>query len=191
LIIDSEAEKRRQRTIAIVKAYPLILLVIGIVVNLLVFGVDPFAVALPSTESVDALVVAAILLAINHTWLMTTTALTRARFRIHSTPEEWAASGTSPEDVSREGFRELERRHNAHRNSTENTIYFILLALILVFISPTAFAAQVWIVGFAVARLGYTYGYLAGKDGARYFFMSLSLLAMYGIASYLAVSLIL
>jgi hypothetical protein len=38
--------------------------------------------------------------------------------------------------------------------------------------------------------LGYTYSYLAGKDGARGLFMSLSLLAMYGIASYLVMSLV-
>ena len=189
--MDPKAEKQLKRTIAIVKAYPLILLVIGIVMNLYVFGVNPVAVSLPSAEIIGALFIAAILLTINHTWLMTTTALTRARFKIHSTPEEWAASGTSPEDVPKDGLSELERCHNAHRNTTENAIYFILLALVLVFISPTASATQVWIVGFAVARLGYTYGYLAGRDGARYIFMSLSLLAMYGIASYLAISLVL
>jgi len=191
LTVDTKAEKRLKRTIAIVKAYPLVLLVIGIVMNLFIFGVNPVAVSLPSAEIIGALFIAAILLTINHTWLMTTTALTRARFKIHSTPEEWSASGTSPENVPKDGLIELERRHNAHRNTTENTIYFILLALVLVLISPTASATQVWIVGFAVSRLGYTYGYLAGKDGARYIFMSLSLLAMYGIASYLAISLVL
>ena len=87
-------------------------------------------------------------------------------------------------------MRELERRHNAHRNTTENTIYFILLVMIFALASPTTVAAHAWIVGYAVARLGYTYSYLAGKDGARGLFMSLSLLAMYGIASYLVMSLI-
>jgi len=191
LTINTEAEKGLRRTMAIVKAYPLILLAIGIVMNLFVFGVEPSVIALPSAASINALVIAAILLAINHTWLMTTTALTRARFKIHSTPEEWAASGTSRKDVPEDGLYELERRHNAHRNTTENVIYFILLALILVFVSPTTIATQVWITGFAIARLGYTYGYLAGRDGARYIFMSISLLAMYGIASHLAISLVL
>ena len=188
--IDSKEDERLRRTITVVKAYPLILLLLGSIVNLFVFGVDPYAIALPSAASFNALVIAAILLTVNHTWLMTTTALTRARFNIHSTPEEWAASRTSPEDVSEKGLCELDRRHNAHRNTTENTIYFVLLASIFAFVSPTAVAAQAWIVGFAIARLGYTYGYLAGKDGARYIFMSLSLLAMYGMASYLAISLV-
>ncbi len=86
-------------------------------------------------------------------------------------------------------MRELERRHNTHRNTTENTIYFILLALVFVFVSPTTVAAQAWIIGFAIARLGYTYSYLAGKDNVRGLFMSLSLLSKYGIVSYLAMSL--
>ena len=174
----------------IVKAYPLGLLLIGIVLNLFVFGVNPFAVALPSAECIRALIIAAVLLVINHTWIMTTTELTRVRFKMYSTPEEWAASGISRQDAPEKGLRELERRHNTHRNTTENTIYFILLALVFVFVSPTTVAAQAWIVGFAVARLGYTYSYLAGKDNARGLFMSLSLLAMYGIASYLVMSMV-
>ncbi len=175
---------------AIVKAYPLGVLLVGVVLNLFVFGVNPAAAALPSIECIRALVIAAVLLTVNHTWIMTTTELTRDRFKMYSTPEEWAASGTSRQDAPDEGSRELERRHNAHRNTTENTIYFILLALVFVLVSPTAIAAQAWIIGFPVARLGYTYSYLAGKDGARGLFMSLSLLAMYGIASYLAISLV-
>ena len=172
----------------IVKAYPLGVLLVSVVLNLLVFGVTPYSLALPSTASIFALVIAAVLLTINHTWLMTTTELTRVLFEMYTTPEEWAASGTKQQDAPEEGLRELDRRHNAHRNTTENTIYFIFLAGIMVFVSPTPLAAQVWIIGFAVARLGYTYSYLAGKDSARALFMSLSLLAMYGIASYLLLS---
>ena len=174
---------------AIVKAYPLGVLLIAVVLNFFVFGVKSAAVTLPSGECIHALVIAAVLLAINHTWIMTTTELTRVQFKMYSTPEEWAASGTTQQDAPEEGLRELERRHNTHRNTTENTIYFVLLALVFVLVSPTIAAAQVWIIGFAFARLGYTYSYLAGRDYARGLFMSLSLMAMYGIASYLVMSL--
>ncbi len=174
----------------IVKSYPLGVLLIGAVLNLFVFGVNPVAVSLPSAESIHALVIAAVLLVINHSWLMTTTELTRVRFKMFATPEEWAASGSSQQDAPEEGLRELERRHNTHRNTTENTIYFILLAFVFVLVSPTILAAQAWIIGYAVARLGYTFSYLAGNDNARGLFMSLSLLAIYGIASYLVMSLI-
>lgn len=184
-----EENKRQQRTMLIVKAYPLGVLLPAVVLNWLVFTVNPAVVALPSAECINALIIAAVLLVINHTWLMTTTELTRVRFKMYATPEEWAASGTNRHDAPEQGLRELERRHNAHRNTTENTVYFIFLALILVLVSPPTAAVWVWIISFAVARLGYTYSYLSGKDGARGLFMSLSLLAMYGTASYLVMSL--
>ena len=69
-------------------------------------------------------------------------------------------------------------------------MYFTLLAGIFVLVSPPTLATQAWIIGFSVARLGYTYSYLAGNAGLRGLFMSLSLLAMYGMASYLAISVI-
>ncbi len=184
-------QKRRQRNMMIVKAYPFALLLISAGLNFFVFGINPLAPALPAVGSIHALVVAAVLLVINHTWLMTTTELTRARFKMFATPEEWAASGTRQQSAPGEGVRELERHHNAHRNTTENTVYFAFLALIFVMVSPTIYAAYAWIAGFTVARLGYTYSYLKGKDGLRGLFMSLSLLAMYGMASYLAMSVLL
>ncbi len=186
----TKEDKPKRRTKAIVSAYPLGVLLIGVVLNLFVFGVNPLVVALPSAECIFSLVIAAVLLVINHTWLMTTTELTRVRFKMYATPEEWAASGISRQDAPGEGLRELGRRHNIHRNTTENAIYFIFLAFIFVLVSPTNLTAQVWIIGFAVARLGYTYSYLAGRDNARGLFMSLSLLAMYGMASYLVMSLV-
>lgn len=45
-------------------------------------------------------------------------------------------------------------------------------------------------IGFAVAQLGYTFGYLSGRDDMRSVFMSFSLMAMFGMAGYLAVSLL-
>ena len=168
-----------------VKAYPVALVLIAVILNLLVLGVKPIVVALPSPESVVALTISAALLVLNHTWLMTTTELTRVKFNMATTPEEWAARGRKREDAPRLGLDELERRHNAHRNATENVVYFAFLALVLVLVSPPPLAFQVWVIGFSVARLGYTYSYLAVKTGARGFFMSLSLLSLYGMASYL------
>lgn len=182
--------KRQARMVTIVTLYPAGVLLVSMALNVFAFGVNPYVVVLPSVWCVRALVVGAVLLVLNHTWLMTATELARGRFKMHATPEEWAASGTSPEDVPRVGVRELERHHNAHRNSTENTVVFGLLAVVFALASPTTAAAQAWIIGFAVARLGYTYSYLRGRDGARGLFMTLGLLAMYGMASYLALSLL-
>lgn len=186
----STEKPQQRRTMTIVVIYPVAVLFIGILLNAFVFGINPCTVALPSIKCVRALVIAAALLTVNHTWIMTATELTRMRFKLYATPEEWVTSGTSPQNASEESLRELERHHNTHRNTTENTIYYILLAFILVFVSPTTMAVQVWFIGFVIARLGYTYSYLAGKDGARGLFMTLGLLAMYGMASYLIMSLI-
>lgn len=188
--IASEEKKSQNRTMTIVAVYPIVILIVGVALNIFAFGVNPYIAALPSAECIAALIFAAVLLVINHTWLMTSTELTRVRFKMYSTPEEWAASGTKSENAPEEGIRELKRHHDTHLNTTENTVYYILLSLAFVFATPPNIAAQVWLVGFAAARVGYTFSFLSGKDNARGFFMTLSLLAMYGMASYLVVSLV-
>ncbi len=186
----SSMETNRNRAKTMVLAYPFVLLVIGAALNLFLFGVSPVVVALPSTDLAAALVTASVLLLINHTWLMISTELSRLKYGLHATPEEWSASNARPEDAPDEGLLELERRHNAHRNTTENTVYFALLALTLSLVSPDPVAAGVWIIGYAVARLGYSHCYLTKNTGGRGLFMSLSLISLYGMASYLAFSLL-
>jgi len=184
----SSDQKRKTRYTKIIVAYPFALIAISVLANVLLFGVTPAVVALPTFSLVAALVASAILLLVNHTWLMTSTELTRLNYDMHATPEEWAASGHLQSDVSAEGARELERRHNAHRNATENTVHFAFLALLVGGVSPVTLAAQVWTIGFAVGRLGHSFCYLTGRDGARGAFMSVSLISLYGLASYLAIS---
>ncbi len=186
---EANEKKAQNRTMAIVVVYPFAILAASIALNFFAFGVNPFTAAFPSIELITALVIAVVLLIINHTWLMTATELTRVRFKLYSTPEEWEASGKNAEDASVEGVRELKRHHDTHLNTTENIVYYIILAVLFVFASPPNIAAQVWIVGFAAARLGYTYSFLSGKDNARGLFMTLSLLPMFGMASYLVISL--
>ncbi len=184
-------ENRGGRTGLLVWVYPFALLLISALLNVLVFGVNPMAIVLPSTESVATLSLAGALLVINHSWLMTTTELTRVRFDMHATPAEWEASGRNPEDVPKAGHRELERRHNMHRNTTENSVYFVFLALLFALVAPPGPAMLCWGLGYPIARLGYTFTFLAGSTNLRGLFMSMSLLAMYGITSYLIISLFL
>ncbi len=186
----SEEEARKQRTRRIVLAYPLILLVIAVLLNLSVFGVDPIAPALPSRDCIVALAIAALLLVYNHTWLMTSTELTRVKHTMFSTPEDRAASGAAEIEIPEQGINDLDRRHKAHRNTTENTVIFCLLAPMFALISPTVLATYIWIVAFGVARVGYTWSYLAGRTQSRGLFMSLGLLSIYGIMSYVVISLI-
>ncbi len=181
---------RQKRSMIIVIIYPIIVILLSILFNLFIFEVQPFNVDLPTIEIISSLTIASVLLIVNHTWLMTSTELTRVRFKLYSTPEEWESSGTNRKDASEKGIQEVERRHNIHRNTTENTIYYILFSLPFLFVSPTTLGIKVWLVGYPVARLGYTYSYLAGKDNVRGFFMTISLLALYGLVSYLVISLL-
>lgn len=185
---DSKEITKQQTAMKIVVAYPFVILLVAVTLNVFVFDVNRFVMSVPSMEYIRALVIASILLIVNHTWLMTTTELTRARFKMFSTPEEWAASGRTPEEAPEEGIRELKRHHDTHLNNTENIVYYTLLCLAFVFVSPPIVVAEILIIGYAVSRLGYTYSFLSGKDGARGLFMTLSLLAMYSIASYLLIS---
>ncbi len=186
----TDDEKRKGKFRKIILAYPVALVLIGLILNLLILGVQPAVVALPSVPIMVGLVTSAVLLVINHTWLMTSTELTRLKYNMHATPEEWQASGRAPSDASELGLRELNRHHNAHGNATENVVYFVFLAMLVSLVSPEPLTAQVWMIGFAAGRLGHMLSYLTGRDGARGICMSISLASLYGLASYLIISLI-
>jgi uncharacterized membrane protein YecN with MAPEG domain len=118
------------------------------------------------------------------------TELTRHRYKVFASPEEWLTKGCKKTDVSEEGNFEIERCLNTHRNTTENIVYYILFVFIFAFASPSQTAAWVWILIFPFSRLAYTYSYFTGNDNLRGVFMSLTLLSVYGMASYLAFGLL-
>ncbi|SMX28578.1 MAPEG family protein [Pelagimonas phthalicica] len=175
---------RKKKFQRIIIVYPFALIVIGLLINFLAFGIAPAEIALPDQIGVAALAMSAVLLLGNHTWLMTSTELARLQHDLHATPEEWHEAGLDKEKASQIGLQELERRHNAHRNATENTVYFAIFAGLLSLISPAPLAAAFWMLAFAIGRLGHTFSYLTGRDSLRGIFMSLSLTSLYGMASY-------
>lgn len=169
----------------IIKAYPFGVLVLAIAINFM-FGIEPIQISNPSREIIGLLSSSAIILVINHSWIMTVTELTRNRFKIFASPEEWDSSGRSKSDITEKGGFEIERCLNTHRNTTENIVYYIFVLAVFSLVSPCMVAAWVWILLFPIARLGYTYSYFAGNDNIRGVFMSLTLLSVYGMASYVA-----
>ncbi len=187
-VIDDKYKKRKFTLIIL--AYPFVLVLVGLAANLLIFGIDVAIIAMPSNEVIAALILSAVLLLANHTWLMTSTELTRLKYNMHATPEEWETSEYVKAEVSLKGLQELERRHNAHGNATENIVHFVLLAVLICVVSPVTIMAQVWFLSFAVSRLGHTFSYLSGRDDLRGIFMSVSLVSLYGLASYLLLSLV-
>eukprot|EP01083_Nonionella_stella_P221947 792429_1 len=99
-------------------------------------------------------VISAVLLTINHSWIMTSTELTRLKYGLCATSEECEKQGKDPDHASKEGLREVKRRHNIHRNTTENTIYYVLLVIVFVCASPSRIAYHAWILLYPIARLG-------------------------------------
>lgn len=185
----SENDARIRKFTRIIIAYPIGLIVVAVVANLL-FGIRPLVVSLPTPAIMGAVSIGAGLLLLNHTWLMTATELTRLNHNIYASPEEYVENNAHKKDVADAGWIALERHHNAHRNATENTVYFAILAGAMMLASPSPLAAQVWILAFAIGRLGYSFSALKGNAGLRGIFMSLSLVALYGMASYLLLALL-
>ena len=169
----------------IIKVYPFGVLVLAIALNLM-FGIEPIQISNPSRELLGLISCAIIILVINHSWIMTVTELTRNRYKIFASPEEWISSGYKKSDISEKGSFEIERCLNTHRNTTENIVYYILFLFVFSWVTPGQLAAWAWVLVFPISRLGYTYSYFTGNDNTRGIFMSLTLLSVYGIASYLA-----
>jgi uncharacterized membrane protein YecN with MAPEG domain len=182
-------EAAKKNSYWIIKVYPFGVLVLAIALNFM-FGIDPIQISTPSRGLLGLISCAAIILVINHSWIMTVTELTRNRYKIFASPEEWISSGHKKLDVTEKGSFEIERCLNTHRNTTENVVYYILFLFVFSFVSPNQLAAWAWVLVFPLSRLGYTYSYLTGNDNTRGIFMSLTLLSVYGIASYLAFSFI-
>lgn len=176
--------KRQKMARRFILAYPFGLILIALGVTLLAATNGPTAlqVALPQPLHLQLFSLASVLLLANHIWLMTTTELLRLKHGLQATPEEYAARGLDPTAVSAEAQTELTRRHNAHRNATENTVYFAVLAIPFLLLSPPVWLTALWMLGFGLGRLGHAGAFLTGRAGWRGLFMSLSLTALFGLA---------
>lgn len=172
----------KARIAAMIIGYQPALLLVALAVTVGVLGVTPVAPALPSTAVLGALGTAAVLLLANHIWLMTATELTRLKHDLSATPEEREAAGRTGTAIPPTAQEALDRCHNAHRNTTENAVYFVMLAGLAALITPTPIAMWLWCAGFGLARLGYSFAYLTARTGLRGLFMSLGLICLYGLA---------
>ena len=180
-------EKRSLPLINIVIIYPFALTLVAGLINWFV-GVSPLEIAIPQENMWISLSLSGVLLVFNHSWLMTSTEIVREKFRLFATPEEQKNEGTLPENAAETGKIELERNHNAHRNATENITSFLMLCIPFSFCSPSNAIALLWPISFALGRMAHAYGYLTGSTAIRGLGMTVSLLAMYGISTYLILS---
>jgi uncharacterized MAPEG superfamily protein len=182
-----KTKEKNNKSGLIIKVYPFAVLLLSVLLNF-TFGMDSVSLSIPTKEVFGLLSIAAAILLINHSWIMTSTELTRFRYKIFASPEEWKASGKSKAEITEDGHFEIERHLNTHRNTTENTIYYIFIVILFSMATPNQVAAWSWILMFPLARLGYTYSYLKGKDNLRGIFMTLTLMSIYGMAFYLTCS---
>lgn len=170
----------------ILLVYPLVPLFIAVGSNL-AFGVESLDIKLPTHELIRSAALSVVFLIANHTWLMTHSEITRARYGLFATPEEEAESDNGSEGVA--NTNELIRSHSAHRNLTENTVHFALALSIFLILSPPETLAALWLCGFAFMRLGHTYFFLSGNANLRGVCMTGSLVALYGLVTYPVISL--
>eukprot|EP01083_Nonionella_stella_P109081 317694_1 len=186
-VASSETDSKSNTRI-IVTIYPFVILVIGVmVVHVLsiIFGIDinAFEVQLPSEAMLRDVVISAVLLTINHSWIMTSTELTRLKYGLCATSEECEKQGKDPDHASKEGLREVKRRHNIHRNTTELK-YDLLRVIGHCFCVCITLKNCISCLDFIVSNCptGYTTAYILKNTDVRGFCMTLSLLSMYGMA---------
>ncbi len=175
----------------IVIAYPFILAIIAVFINSVFLDVGPIKVELPTISSLAAASIAAAILVINHSWIMTKTELTRIDYGIATATEDVSETRVLVDQAGRDAKIALGRAHRTHQNATENTVYFSLLAPLLLLSSPSELPIWLWFLGFSLGRLGHSVGYLTAHTALRGFAMSVSLVSLYGMASYLLISAVL
>ena len=67
MTLNTEEMKRQKRTMSIVVIYRIVVILLSVALNIFVFEVHPFVVTLPSNELFQTLIIATVLLVLNHT----------------------------------------------------------------------------------------------------------------------------
>ena len=122
---------------------------------------------------------------------MTKTELTRIDYGIATAPEDATETRVLLDQASQDAKVALARAHRTHQNATENTVYFSLMVPLFLMSSPSGLAVWLWLIGFSLGRLGHSMGYLMARTALRGLAMSVSLISLYGMATYLLLSVIL
>lgn len=168
-----------------VLAYPWVLFALAGALELWLGSPTSLAFTPPSTQGLVGVSMAGVLVLVAHSWMMTTTELTRLHHSIATTREEQQSGSVIADQASPEAREDLGRQHSAHRNLTENCASIILLVFPFLCTSPGDISALIWPLGFGIARFGHAWAYLHKNTGARGLFMSLSLLSQYAMAVHL------
>lgn len=101
---------------------------------------------------------------------------TRGKSKTTPNPED-ARTVVKGAEVVAQDPESVARVLRAHRNTTDNTVPFILLALVFIQLRPDPLEAQILLGSFTVARILYTICYLGQIQPWRTIFYGLGLLA--------------
>ena len=101
---------------------------------------------------------------------------TRGKSKTTPNPED-ARTVVKGAEVVTHDPESVARVLRAHRNTTDNTVPFILLALVFIQMRPDPLEAQILLGSFTVARILYTICYLGQIQPWRTIFYGLGLLA--------------
>lgn len=167
---------------AAIVGYPIVVALIALALSLYVLPTLVSGTSWPENTVLIAIALATGLLIVNHSWIITATELARLKHGIYVVPEEIPSEKQATYAPSSEGQADVARCHNIHRNTTENVVYIFPLAIAIWLAAPQLTESAIWIVTFAVARLGYTYSYLRANTALRSVCMTASLLAMFGLS---------
>jgi len=102
------------------------------------------------------------------------TSILRLRSNVFATPEDYAFRGiqaTAPRE-------DIERARRAHRNDLENILPFFMVGLLYTFTNPALLPADIYIIGYTVARVLHSIFYIGGWQPHRTIAFTVALLLM-------------
>ena len=92
------------------------------------------------------------------------TSILRLRRKIFATPEDYALQGMAPRTTRDE---DIERTRRAHQNDVENIPLFWALGFVFLMTYPPLVAAEIYLVGFLLARTAHSIFYIRSMQPHR------------------------
>ena len=92
------------------------------------------------------------------------TSILRLRRRVFATPEDYRLQGLAPRETRDE---DVERVRRAHQNDLENILPFFIVGFIFLMTRPSLLAAQIYGIGYLVARTLHSVFYIRSMQPHR------------------------
>lgn len=134
---------------------------------------------MPHADNVTTLVITTVVNWLNLTVLWNMSGATRGKTKTTLNPEDAVAFKGQQVDADPP---EVARVLRAHRNTFDNTVPFLILALVFSGLGPSTLEAQVLLYGFTAARVAYSVCYLKGLQPWRTIMYAIGVLLSLALA---------